>query len=484
MIANSLKAVAIAAHTVETLRVNELALLEKAFTNAIIGNDTFFPRIHKLLGSECLEINLKNGSMHINPIAYVRYRWDVAQRKIDELAEEFAGLLRSIICDMAGTFSDIRIMSTGGIDNRMLLASLLAVGAKPGLIFVVGDSILTSTMNEDLVVNQIYARRFGLDLHVMDWRTIRGDITRYWDILFSNYGFYMSIYLGSLGFFRELESVIPGTPDHILTGYFGETVRCRPWLEYFEDGDVFSIDKFMDAGWLDGRERVVEQMLGTRYVEQREYVRNKIIQYGDRRGIERDGRFYCTRDFYMLYDSWYRRDADVPVVNLANLFVPSCLPLSYAALHGRSFDIPLSYRKHDRFSLKVTEKLDRRLLDIPFFSHRRWMYLDHATFELRPRISAVSVADKISKFFKKAGLHGNTYQAFRDAWMATLAPAKVRREHVEVKELRKQIGRIVRSEQEKANLKLVDPSACLADIEHLACYGAYLYCINRIMDIP
>jgi len=112
------------------------------------------------------------------------------------------------------------------------------------------------------------------------------------------------------------------------------------------------------------------------------------------------------------------------------------------------------------------------------------MYLDHATFELRPRISAVSVADKISKFFKKAGLHGNTYQAFRDAWMATLAPAKVRREHVEVKELRKQIGRIVRSEQEKANLKLVDPSACLADIEHLACYGAYLYCINRIMDIP
>jgi len=473
LVANSLSAVAVAAHSVNALQINELALVEKTFFNAILGSDTFFRHIRKILGSEFLQIDVRGGAMQAVPMPYERHHWHVAGRTVDQLAEEFASSLRDVMGSIAKVYSDIRVMCTGGVDNRLLLAGLLSVGARPGLIYGVGNSVLTSTRNEDLEICKRYAERFGLDLHVMDWRSDKKDISMYQDQLFRKYGFYSRIYGGSIGFFREFEGAIPGNPECILPGYFGETIRCRPWLEHCRDSS-FTIDELLDRN-LDGAD--LRRVLGARYTKLREYMRHQLLQHGDRVGVERDGERYPLQSFYILYDSLYRRDADVVTSNSTNLFCCSVLVLSLYNLHELSFDLPLEYRKGDRFILKVIEKLDGRLLDIPFFSHRRTMKLDRGTFQLRPTSPAV----RASELLRRLGLHG-TQKALRRIWLATIGDAKSATENREGRELRKQIELIIYREQKRANIEPFVLANYNGNIGSLMNYAVYLHHINQIIN--
>jgi hypothetical protein len=475
VVANSLSAVAVAAQSVDALQINELALVEKAFSNAILGSDTFFRRIHKILGYEYLRIDVRDSAMQVIPIPYERHRWHVAGRTIDQLAEEFASSLRDVMGKIAEAFSDIRVMCTGGVDNRMLLAGLLSIGARPGLIYGVGNSVLTNTRNEDLEICKRYAARFGLDLHVMNWKSDKKDISKYWDRLFRVYGFYGKMYGGNRSFFREFEEAIPGNPECILPGYFGETIRCRPWLECYRDSS-FTIDQLLDR-YLDGGGADLQAALGARYTELRDYVRNKLLQYGDRIGIEREGERYPVQSFYILYDSLYRRDADVITSDAINLCTCSLLPLSIYNLHELSFDLPLEYRKNDRFILKVIEKLDSRLLDIPFFSHCRTMGFNRNGFQLRPTSSAV----RASELLKRLGLHG-TQKALRRIWLATIGDAKSASEDTAGTELRKQTEVIIYREQKRASIEPFDLADYNGDIRALVNYAAYLYHINQIIN--
>ncbi len=475
VIANSLRAVAVAAHSVGAARINELALVEKAFTGAILGSsDTLFRHIRKMLGYEYLQIDLRDSTIQVIPIPYSRRHWHVSDRTIDQLAEEFASSLRDVMGKIAEAFSDIRVMSTGGVDNRLLLAGLLSVGARPGLIHGVGDSTLASTTNEDLEICKAYAARFGLDLHVMNWRSEKEEFAKHWDRLFRAYGFYGMLYGGSRSFFREFDGAIPGNPDCILPGYFGETIRCRDWLERYKDSS-FTIDWLLDRK-LDGAG--LRGTLGARYTELREYMRQQLLQHGDRIGLERDGERYPVQAFYILYDSLHRRDADVITSNAINFFCCSLVALSSYNLHELSFDLPLEYRKDDRFILKVIEKLDSRLLDIPFYSHGRTMGLDRNTFRLRPTSPAV----RASELLRYLGLHG-TQKALRRIWLATVWNAtKLASEDRESRKLRKQIESIIYREQKRANIEPFVLANYDGQIGALVSYAACLYHINRVTN--
>jgi hypothetical protein len=481
VIANSLSAVAMAASKIGTLRINELALLEKAFSHAILGNESFFDKIYKLLGTELLAINTESGGLQIIPGPHSRPRRHTGEERIDELTKEFASRLREQLCVISDVFSDIRIMSTGGIDSRLLLAGLLSVGARPGLIYGVGNSVLTNTRDEDLDICKKYSEVFDLELYLMDWRTEKDDVTKDWDQLFNQYGFYGSTYGGSRAFFEELEIGVPESSELILTGYFGETIRYRPWLGSHED-DTITIGQFMAEGWLHGQGVEVRKTIGVqRYSDLCNHVRQKLLEIGDRTGIKRDGERYSTSSFYMLYDSNYTRDADVEITNLLNHFVCCLLPLASHDLHRKAYEIPLEYRKDDRFVLKVIKELNERLLDIPFFSHVRIMELDRRTFQLRQRGPAVIKA-KVSEFLRRLGVQGKAYRALGKVWLRTMGDAKTASEDRVARKLRKQIESILYREQERASIEPFDLVNYYGDIPSLMSYAVYLYYINEIIN--
>lgn len=489
VVGNSLAAVAIGARTIQTLEVNALALLEKAFTNAIIGNETVFQHVYKLLGSECLEIDSQNESAIVSRLPRARSGGLHEGWSVDELAEEFAGTLRSIAEVFARVFADIRIMSTGGIDNRMLLAALLANGARPGLLFGVGDSVLTNTRDEDLQVNRAYAKAFGLRLHLMDWGTDKRDITRDWCVLFAKYGFYMSIYPGSVGLFRGLVSGVPGTPDCILDGYFGETIRNRPWMESLGGESTIRWSTLLLNAWFGGRKHDMKCALGPWFHELLAHMGAELARRTEEMGIERCDGGYNLGDLHKVYGLWFR-DAHASLTNLTNLALPSCSPLGEPALQRNALSVPLAHRTRDRFALKVIEKLDKRLLGIPFFSHGSMMALDRRKLELHPQSASV-VHARISEIVRGLGVRGQAYQAVRRAyWTAKKCSgqrpgvAKSRQEQLEAQFLLRQVEDIIRREQGRAGLNLVNPRGYIGNPSHLAHYASFLWCINRVMALP
>ncbi|MGL5058021.1 MAG: hypothetical protein ACRC6A_11750 [Fusobacteriaceae bacterium] len=63
-------------------------------------------------------------------------------------------------------YKNVATNMTGGLDSRMVLASYLAIGAKPILLYGIGNSFSTNTYKEDLKI------KYNLELIIMNWKFV------------------------------------------------------------------------------------------------------------------------------------------------------------------------------------------------------------------------------------------------------------------------------------------------------------------------
>ncbi len=385
-------------YILDNIEVDEFSLLQETMLVGAIGTQSIFKGVFRLFGHQYIDIDLSKADFSIKYLLYNRMRRSFQGRKITDAVAEYAAIIKSKFAPVADLWGDnIRIHQTGGLDNRTVFSAFMSVGCKPNIMYGVGNSYITNTKHDDLLLSKEYAKKFNVDLYLMNWKHDCLTKTSHWEHLFDRYGFYFSNYGGNQSFWTEYEGLIPDYPNFMECGYFLENLRLREWANN-SGKNYFSIDEIVEGYLLSGAygNFFANKKFYHKYDLVREHIKNifaefiEIYHINSENGISLD-------DFDQV--RWiHSRNCDSITVNILNEFAPSIAMFSIPELHEFPFDVPADWRANGRFQIMLIDFLCPEVSDIPVFSHCTHHTLDKATYTLTPQYTA---AQKIRKRFKK-----------------------------------------------------------------------------------
>jgi len=352
------------------LSINEFNLIEYIFQSAIIGNGTIFNEVKKLQGDESLCINLETDKLQVFDEELPKT--DLKNKDEEFLVTHFVDKLNDITNTIATVFNSHTISMTGGLDARMIFSSMLANNVKPNLVYGVGNTLLTNTKDRDLEINKLYTEKFGLNLHIMNWDTPE-KFDKYWETYMNKYGFLSLIYNASNNVFNEFENI---KTEFIDFGYFGETLRNRPWLENYNK-DTFTTIQYIDDFYIYSPLSLM--LKKEKYLLFKEHLISKFNKIAEKNSINK---YEISKDeFGILYNDWFK-SAHNKICNMNNMHMYATSILSNYELNKMAISIPYYMKKDARFMLKTLHKVYPEVLEVPFFSHTENWIFDEENFKL------------------------------------------------------------------------------------------------------
>lgn len=403
----------IASQVSDSVVLNELNLIEQCFQNTILDNGTIFQQINRLKGSEYIEIDCKANSFIVKNIVGFFTRKDNRNIDFKACCKEFSQLLINNAESIKSNFQNITISMTGGLDSRVVLASYLAAGVKPKLVYGVGNSPLTNTNIEDLEINSILKNRFDLNFTRMNWDSIF-PIDKYWDDYADKYGMLSTIYSASPNVNRSFEE-LKGT-EFIDFGYFGEPLRNIDWIENMKE-DYFTLDAYLDDFYINKSLKSFYDK--EKYDDFREHLFQKISHICVRYGL--DSGAIHKNDFQILHNE-YRKGADTALLNFVNYSFYSINLLSVEEVETYVVNLDVMNKEKSKFTINVLHNIYPDIIDVPMFSHcntyvvnKRKLYLERSfkTFSkdiLRNFLNRLSsrgaLLDKIKGVYEKGSSDG------------------------------------------------------------------------------
>jgi hypothetical protein len=374
------------AKTIDNLSINQTEILEYAFQYAILDNKTIFKDIYKLMGDEYLEIDLNIDALFFKKISLEKYQAKEEIPTPEQIAKKFAKETMTI----NSSFKKITIGTTGGLDSRIILAAFLNKGIKPQIIYGVGDSILTNTKNKDLEINKIYAEKFGLKLHEMNWKT-NEPINEYWNYSLEKYGELFLVYAGNKNVFTEFETNVEA--DYITFGYYGELMRSFEWIDSIKK-EYLTVNEFVNA-YCD--KNAINDILfdNDELDELKETILNKYIDICTSEGIDMQKihRNQLTRLYF-----FYAKNASTVLCNLCNCYGYSSMIFFENDLLSDILNIPYGDKKNAKYMLSIMNILYPEILNVPIFSHGKEQLFNPKTLELS---SAVNHHERLKIKLKK-----------------------------------------------------------------------------------
>ena len=200
------------------ITMDEDVLLEEMYCRCIIGNDTVFKEIKRLLGDEAVVI-YADGRFVVEKLRITGME-AVKEGTIEQWVMSFCSEIENVCKTIGHCFSqDVSIAMTGGVDSRTSLAGFVGAGLKPKLYYGKGNSLLAETKPQDEKICEEIADKLHLELEKMDW-SMPDIIDKDWDELERKYGFLSRVYSGSKALLSSFESQ---TSQFITYGYFGES---------------------------------------------------------------------------------------------------------------------------------------------------------------------------------------------------------------------------------------------------------------------
>lgn len=409
--------------------VNRLALIEQSFQYSNLGKESVFKEISCLEGHEYAEI--VDGKMSIRKNRQFRSEKKIQRKDCQTMVQELCEMIKEDARKISEVFPDVRINLTGGVDSRLMLAAFMAIGIKPTIMHGKGDSRLTNTFKEDLEVTKRIAKRFKLPVRIMDW-SLGNIMDDERGLLISRYGqYYMSYFARLMGYYEESYT----KRTIVLDGLVGEQFRNIEWVDKHK-GDTYDFDTFISNYlYYDPRSYVI------RHKEYFAYVRRKNLKIVRENGI--DPRRMKKDDFQRL-NNYYRIKSTPLAANLMNAHLNTLNFLFSPKVFNYLMQVPAEYKRKANFQLRVMGCLCQGLLEMPFFSHCRWMDIDKEAFELKPKFNLLLlVKGKIPKWLAEGHL--------RKLYAALVMGRKDRRQYAE-------IAKDIRGMQEKLGLKLIRPN--------------------------
>lgn len=372
---------------VANLEVDKHNVLEQAYLNGVIGNETVLKDVYRLSGDQKIVIDIKQRSLRIEAMPV---DWTRVTLSFDESVEELTSSLKNEGEVLKSAFKSTAICMTGGLDSRLSFAALIAGGNRPSLYYGVGDSPLTNTHNEDLEICKLFSETYNLSLTTMDWSTPT-PIDLNWDQYLDKYGLLYHAYASSGHVMSSLEDI---KEEYVTLGLVGELFRT---LDFTETRKYFTIEEYVDEYYLPKNEA------GT-HIEKRcedfPAFRKRLIEKytGVCKRFNLDPDNMKVEDFFYL-NLEYRANADNVMLNLINR-MRYCSWLLGAHPVIKLANVNSDYLKKSHYMLCALEKLCPECLEIPVFSHQRKMvYNKYRKKLLKP--TKVRIRHVISSFLPK-----------------------------------------------------------------------------------
>ncbi len=334
-----------------------LALQERLIEYCNLDNATIFQEIYRLLGTEAIVFDYTSRSIETVRIDCNHYSFKINDEK--EVVEKLIELLEKYSRSYALFSSKKVLFTTGGVDSRAILAIYNHMGVKPDIANWGGCPIEMNTKSQDQEIARRLAERSGLLFKVFN---VSHDFKADYGVIpekIRKYGELGLLYCGNTKWFEIFE----GTPfESFDFGYFGETIKAWEPLDVsYHVG--FTIDDYVDLFF--NRQRYLKGNTDSL----KEYVRKKIYNIAKEYNIELQN--LSKEDCMVLYYV-YRVHADTACTNFANMFGFSANIFAEKELADYINQIPYVLKENDHLNLMLTEKLDSKLLNIPYFTHCKY----------------------------------------------------------------------------------------------------------------
>ena len=164
---------------------------------------TIFKDIYRLTDDKCIILDCKDGTAKV---MRSETEWRGEEKSYSEIVDDVAKNLITCARVVSNCYGTPALCSTGGLDNRVNLASFLANGVKPNLYYGKGNSSITNTDNEDNEINKIYKERFGLEYQLMEWN-MPDSLNQDWEDSYQKYGMDFRLYSGSKDIYGTFENI-------------------------------------------------------------------------------------------------------------------------------------------------------------------------------------------------------------------------------------------------------------------------------------
>ena len=261
-------------------------------------------------------------------------------------------------------FKNISIFMTGGLDSRVILSAFIKSGVKPKLLYGVGNSAITNTNPNDFEIVKKIARKFNLDLVIMNWKSPY-PIDKDWDKMLENYGFHSEIYSGTQNVFDAIEQL--KDIDFIEFGYMGEVLRNSSWLDNY-DYDFINSEQLSNL-YLD--------KYNTQIINDNKKIKKNVIKYfnriSNRIGIDPKN---IHKDQTQFFDNEYRKFSDTHLLNFVNLFTSSISIMGQDELLDFAAKVPYNQKINGKFQVEIIKRLEPSVLSIPILTHGQILNID------------------------------------------------------------------------------------------------------------
>lgn len=397
-ISNSLS---IIAEIIDNKEINEFGLIQECFHGGCVGNDTVMNNVYRLLGIECIEIDLKSSCLKFKNVPYTKGKNYSAcnNLRIQDMVDYYSELVREKFSLVKKIFNnEVRIHVTGGLDSRTVLAGFMSVDCKPSITYGIEGKIFLFTGYEDLKIHKLIANKMDLDTYLMNWKWSNSFIKNSKDEdLYTRYGFNYRFYGFNKNCFIEYENLHKFAPLFLEAGYFGENLRLREWAAE-NISTTFTIDEFIENYQINSQ--LLNNITYIAVDDYKEYLKQKFRKYSNIYNIPQSGEGVFHINQFDELRQLLARHSDSYVVNFLNEFTYSISMFSTTELYEYPFSIPAYFRKNAKFQLLLIKNLFPTLLEIPLFSHGHKVKVNNNSNSLTEMEDIKSKSVKLSNHIK------------------------------------------------------------------------------------
>ena len=350
--------------------MNKYALMEQMLESCILNNETPFDNIFRILGNECIVIDLLNNKFKVESIKENKYLLDT--KDFYDISTKLELILRGYSKRKKALNEKLHIFTTGGVDSRIALASSMSVCNETVICNWQGCPRDMNTKIEDYNIAKKIADRLGLECRCFDVSYDNlTDIKNISKDRFEQFGEYCRIYGNNKKWIEIFEKNSIKNTDF---GYFGETLKGWEILDNWSK-DYLSLDEYSRI-YMNRRGFEVGSSDYYNYVTQK--LKNIIRTNGfDETRLKKEE---CMKLYYT-----YRIHADTVIDNFANMFGYSFTILAQKEITDYINQIPYVYKTNYRLNLELTQRLCPELLEIEYFTHCRFVDFDKKRMVLKER---------------------------------------------------------------------------------------------------
>jgi hypothetical protein len=354
-------------------KVDAAKLLVTIFQTSTPGEDTFYPGIKRLFGTQQIHIDLQSQAFEVKTIPAPAPATSWRLLSMDAAIAQYVAEVRRVFEKIASV-RPIALLGTGGLDSRTILAALLDQKVAPHLMCARGNNCLTDSDPRDIEIAESIAQQCQLSFQQLDWSGHQPHSIPALQHLFEVYGFSYEIYGAPEGFLHSFDGGISPYPKLFLGGYAPAFTNSKPW--------DLKQKSFSFADLVDDAMRSVGTMNFLNFKPAYRSVFAREVRVGLRcAGIDFPEEGAPLETFVKAKLFLYTR-AEARMLNLLNEFGHYIAPFLMKELHDPLVSVPLEIRKKDEFQIRLIQALAPDLMAIPLCSGWQRASIDPLTFRL------------------------------------------------------------------------------------------------------